>query len=106
LKKMIFITPAGAEYGFRLAGISHYTSGRDDTESLLNTMTEGPDTGIIIIDERLLEYLPENMVKEIEKRWDGILLVLPAPERPGIGIEDYAAKLIREAIGYHMRLRT
>ncbi len=106
MKKIIFITPTGTEYGFRLAGISHYTSGRDDTESLLSTMTKGPDTGIIIIDERLLEYLPENTVKEIEKRWDGVMLVLPAPELPGIGIEDYAARLIREAIGYHMRLRT
>jgi V/A-type H+-transporting ATPase subunit F len=41
----------------------------------------------------------------MEKRWYGILLVLPAPERVGVEVEDYAMSLIKRAIGYHVRLK-
>ena len=34
----------------------------------------------------------------------GILLVLPSPEKLPAEVEDYAARLIRRAIGYHVRL--
>ena len=44
-------------------------------------------------------------LREIEHAWQGILLVLPSPERPEVEIEDYAVSLIRRAIGYHVRLR-
>jgi len=35
----------------------------------------------------------------------GILLVLPSPVKPPAEVEDYAARLIRRAIGYHVRIK-
>ncbi len=64
-----------------------------------------PDTGLVIIDERLLKGISTERLREIEQSWQGILLFLPAPERPGVEIEDYAAKLIRRAIGYHVKVK-
>jgi V/A-type H+-transporting ATPase subunit F len=40
----------------------------------------------------------------MEHGWAGILLVLPSPEKLPAEVEDYAARMIRRAIGYHVRL--
>jgi V/A-type H+-transporting ATPase subunit F len=70
---------------------------------LKKTMAE-PETGLIIIDERLVTGMPEERLRELEQGWNGILLVLPSPVKPPAEVEDYAARLIRRAIGYHVRL--
>ena len=58
---------------------------------------------MIIIDERLTRGINTEKLREMEERWYGVLLILPAPERVGEE-EDYAVRLIRKAIGYHVRL--
>jgi vacuolar-type H+-ATPase subunit F/Vma7 len=104
MKKIAFITPSDASYGFSLSGVPQYAVKAVDAEvTLKRTMTE-TGTGLIIIDERLLQGMPEERLRELEHGWHGILLVLPSPEKPPPEIEDYAARLIRRAIGYHVRL--
>lgn len=103
--KIIVITPEDAAFGFRLAGAVHYVSRREDLEKTLLNARGDPDAGIAIIDERLLEDRSEENVKEIETMWKGIFIVLPSPVRRGPDTEDYAARLIRRAIGYHMRVQ-
>ena len=98
------MTPADAEFGFKLTGISHYTAREEDAESMIRKIIHDLDTGLLVVDEQLIKALPESRLKEIEKSWRGILVVLPSPERPEAGIEDYAVRLIRRAIGYHVRL--
>ncbi len=105
MKKIAFITTTDGEYGFSLAGISQLAGEVGDTENMLKTAMDEPDTGLIIIDERLIRGMAEERLREIEKRWSGILLVLPSPRKPVAEMEDYAARLIRRAIGYHVRLR-
>jgi len=63
-----------------------------------------PDIGLVILDERLLSGTVEEQIREAEPSWAGILLVLPSPEKLPAEAEDYAARLIRRAIGYHVRL--
>ena len=104
MKKIIFITARDAEYGFSLAGITHYAVDPVEAgEELKNVMAE-PDNGLVIIDERLMRGGLEERMREQEKGWTGILLVLPSPEKLPAEVEDYAARLIRRAIGYHVRL--
>lgn len=106
MKKIIFMTPPDAEYGFALAGVTQYTCGQDKAESLLRQTMADPDTGIVVIDERLITAIDEKKFREMEQRWFGILIVLPAPEKAGEKpVEDYVRRLIRKAIGYHVRLR-
>jgi V/A-type H+-transporting ATPase subunit F len=105
MKRIVFITPPDAEYGFKLTGVSHVTCEEGDVESTLQEMIHEYETGLIIIDERLLNAFPEDRLRQIEQAFHGVILDLPAPERPEAEIEDYAAKLIRRAIGYHVKLK-
>jgi vacuolar-type H+-ATPase subunit F/Vma7 len=104
LKKIAFITPGDAEFGFRLTGTDQYIADKGNFMNVLKGTAADPDTGLIIIDERLINSENEALMKDIERSWHGILLVLPSPERAGAEIEDYASRLIRRAIGYHVRL--
>jgi len=105
LKKIEFITPGDAEFGFGLAGMSQRVARREGAEELLEKIMAEPDTGLVIIDERLTGDIDDERMRKIEDRWRGILLVLPSPVKPPAEIEDYAARLIRKAIGYHVRLK-
>jgi vacuolar-type H+-ATPase subunit F/Vma7 len=106
MKKIVFITPAEAGLGFALAGATQYSCGPDQVESLLRQVMAEPETGVVIIDERLAGAIDEERFSEMERRWFGILLVLPAPEPTGgKTAEDYTLQLIRKAIGYQVRLQ-
>ena len=71
---------------------------------MLDGVTADPDNGLVILDERLVAGGVEDRLREREQSWPGILLVLPSPEKLPPEAEDYAARLIRRAIGYHVRL--
>jgi vacuolar-type H+-ATPase subunit F/Vma7 len=105
MKKIFFITPPDALYGFSLAGITQNAVKVGDAEAALKMAMAETDTGLIIIDERLLEDMTGERLREFEQGWNGILLVLPSPLKPPAEVEDYAARLIRRAIGYHVRLK-
>lgn len=99
------MTPPDAEYGFKLTGLSHYACADEDVEGMLRSITAEPGTGLLIVDERLLKNIEEERLKEIESSWKGVLVVMPSPEEREFGAEDYAARLIKRAIGYHVRLQ-
>ena len=104
MKKIACITPRDAGYGFSLAGISQYVGEVIDAEGMLKKAMADTENGLVIIDERMIKRIPEEDLREWERQWAGILLVLPSPEKPPPEVEDYAARLIRRAIAYHMRL--
>ena len=105
MKKIVCLTPRGEEYGFGLAGVNHYTISAEELEDTLKTLMLDAETGLVVIDERLIKGITREKLREMEKRWYGILLVLPAPEKLGAEVEDYAMSLIKRAIGYHVRLK-
>ncbi len=105
MKKIAFITPPDAEHGFGLAGIVHHVVDAEEIENILKKVTADPDAGLLIMDERIIRELPEERMKELEEAWHGIILALPSPEKPPEEAGDYAARLIRRAIGYHVRIR-
>jgi V/A-type H+-transporting ATPase subunit F len=104
MKKIVFITAGDAEFGFSLAGITHHVVDPPGAGEMLDSVMAEPDNGLVIIDERLMRGGLEERMREQEKGWMGILLVLPSPEKLPVEVEDYAARLIRRAIGYHVRL--
>ncbi len=105
MRKIAFITPPDTEYGFSLTGIPQYVTEPHDLEGMLKSIMADPDNGLVIIDERMINGMSEERLRELEHAWRGILLVLPSPVKPPTELEDYAARLIRRAIGYHVRLR-
>ncbi len=104
MKKAVFITTPDAKYGFSLAGVTQLTIHGEGAEALLNEVITQPETGLVVLDERLINSIGEERLQEIEQEWHGILLILPAPERPGVTREDYTAQLMQRVIGYHLRL--
>ena len=111
MKKIAFITPPDASYGFSLTGIPQQIAEASEAEAALKRVMEDADNGLAVIDERLLSNghevrgVQEERLREIEHAWHGILLVMPSPVKPPAEVEDYAARLIRRAIGYHVRLK-
>ncbi|MCL5023379.1 MAG: ATPase [Nitrospirae bacterium] len=105
MKKIVFITGPDAECGFRLTGVAEYTIGKEELEDVLKSVIGKPESGLVVVDDRLIQGMSESRLRELERRWFGILLILPAPERPGVEVEDYAMRLIKRAIGYHVRLK-
>lgn len=105
MKRIVFITPPDALYGFLLGGITQYTAGLDEAGDTIRKAIGEPETRLVVVDERLAKTLSEDQMKEIHRGWAGILLVLPSPERPSAVEEDYAFRLIRRAIGYHVKLK-
>lgn len=103
MRKIIFITPHDAEFGFSMAGVIQHAINKVDVEEVIKKAITEKDSGVIIIDERLTKGIDMERLREMEERWKGVLLILPAPERIGEE-EDYAVRLIRKAIGYHVRL--
>jgi vacuolar-type H+-ATPase subunit F/Vma7 len=104
MKKIVFITPREARYGFSLCGVTQDVVAPEEAEAAILRAMGDPDIGVVIIDERLIEAVGDERFREMEKRWFGILLVLPSPEWGGEPEEDYAQRMIRRAIGYHVRL--
>ena len=106
MKNIVFITPDDAQYGFSISGAVQYAVPTEEVEATLKKVMADPDSGVVVIDERLIKGVGEERFREMEKRWYGILIVLPAPEKGAEeGEEDYALRLIRRAIGYHVRLQ-
>jgi len=105
VKKIVFLTASDAEYGFGLAGIPQQSVAHaEKTEGMLKqAMTE--ENGLVVLDERLMDGMTEEGFRDVDKGWQGVLLVLPAPEKPGVVIEDYITRLMRRAIGYHVRVQ-
>ena len=105
MKKIVFLTGPDAEYGFRLTGVGHQVTREEELGEMLKKLMAEPETGLVVVDERLIGGVTESRLREMEKRWYGMLLVLPAPEKVGAEVEDYAMRLIKRAIGYHVRLK-
>ena len=105
VKKMIFITEPVARLGFSLAGIDQYVAEPQGLEEILCKVVADPENGLIVIDERLTAGIDEERMREIEAAWHGVIVVLPSPLAGPGEIEDYASRLIRRAIGYHVRIR-
>ncbi len=105
MKKIAVITPPQSRYGFSLSGITQSVIEPHDLEETLKKIMADPDSGLVIIDERMINGMPQERLHELEQGWHGILLVLPSPVKPPAEVEDYAARLIRRAIGYHVRLK-
>lgn len=106
MKKIVFITPGDAWPGFALAGFQQLTTTASGVEEVIRSVLADPESRVVVVDERLLPGMSEERFKEMGARWPGVLVVLPAPERQGAETrEDYALRIIRKAVGYHVRLQ-
>lgn len=105
MKRVVFITPDDLPHGFAIAGLEQMAVSGDEVRAALEALTQDADVGVLILDERLIADIDEAWLKKTEQRWSGILQILPAPERVEEVGEDYLQRMIRRALGYHVRIR-
>ncbi|HEX9080189.1 MAG TPA: hypothetical protein VF795_11400 [Desulfuromonadaceae bacterium] len=104
MNRVVVITPRDARNGFACSGaIQQSVLPGGAAEALAQAVADG-ENGVVILDERLVPEIGEDRLAEVERLWPGVLVVLPAPAGAP-GEEDYAMRLIRKAIGYHVRVR-
>ncbi len=104
MKKVVFLTPADARHGFSAGGAGQVTVAPGEAAQALVRALADEDAGVVVVDERLLAEIGEDRFRALGGEWRGILVVLPAPEKERPAGEDYALRIIRRAIGYHVRL--
>lgn len=105
MKRVLFITPEDSEPGFALASAEQRSVGPEGlAQALDEAMAEGR-FGVIAVDERLTREGGRRVMREREKDWPGVLVVLPPPEFVEYEPEEYLMDLVRRTIGYHVRLR-
>lgn len=105
MKKIVAITPTDADNGFACCGTVQQAASPVEAARAVHEALVDPENGVVILDERLLPAVGEEQLKAWEQHWPGVLVVLPAPGGGGVA-EDYATRLIRRAVGYHVRVRT
>lgn len=105
MRKIAVIAPPDARHGFALAGVRQCTASPDELPAVLRQLAGDPRIGVVIVDERLAIGVARDQIRDIERRWTGLVIVLPSPERAARAREeDYVLQLIRRAIGYQVRL--
>jgi vacuolar-type H+-ATPase subunit F/Vma7 len=104
MSAVVFITSEDARYGFSLAGTLQLTVTPDKAEALLHQTLADSNLGVVVIDERLVKAIDPEHYSALEANWRGLLVTLPAPQR-GKAEEDDLQRLIRRALGYHVRLQ-
>ncbi|WP_432821279.1 V-type ATP synthase subunit F [Trichloromonas sp.] len=104
MKTIVFLTPTDARYGFSLTGVTQRTVETPEAEKALRESLQAPGTGVVVIDERLFLQIPESRVRDLERRWPGLVIVLPAPRKTELAEEDYILRIVRRAIGYQVKL--
>jgi vacuolar-type H+-ATPase subunit F/Vma7 len=104
MKKVIVITPKDAEYGFSIAGATQYVIEEEEIEDLLKRVLEDKDAGVIIIDERLITKIEKESLRDLEKKWFGLLLILPSPEKID-ETKDPIMRLLKKTLGYYIKIK-
>ena len=104
MNRIVVLTPSDADNGFACGGALQHAVPPGRTAATLQQALEEAGSGVVILDERLVAEIGEELLHEQEERWPGVLVVLPAPGGSGVE-EDYATRLIRRAIGYQVKVR-
>lgn len=93
--------------GFRLAGL-HPVEAATPAEGArrLRTLLEEPGSGVILVEDQIHGALPDATRHELSRRALPMVVPFPGPTwvTPPEGPEAFIAELLRQAIGYHVRL--
>lgn len=94
--------------GFALAGLSaEAVSSVDAGVKRLSELAGSAEVGVILVQDDLYDALPDDVVRELGRRPLPMVVPFPGPawgERLE-GAEAFIVELLRQAIGYRVRLR-
>jgi vacuolar-type H+-ATPase subunit F/Vma7 len=94
--------------GFGLAGLHALeATGPVDTAEQLRDLRARPEVGVILVEDTLYNGLPEELRREFGRRALPMLVPFPGPlwEVRAESAEAYIVELLRQVVGYRVRLR-
>lgn len=94
--------------GFALAGLHPVEAATaPDALARLQEIVVDPAVGVVLMEQRLYDHLPEEMRRRLGRR--PLPMVVPFPEpawaERGAPAEAYIVELLRQVIGYRVRLK-
>lgn len=103
--RVVVITDPETATGFRLAGVEvrEVTSPQQTLEQLRSMVTQ--DYGVVAINQDLMKGLDDDVNRLMRGRDTPIIIPFPAPKAHMETGEDYIAKLVKEHIGFYVKLR-
>jgi len=102
---MAVITDPETATGFRLAGVEVREAG-DASGALEHLRTlVSLDYGLIAVNEDLLAGTEDDVSRLLRDRDLPIIIPFPAPRAQSESGEDYIARLVKEHIGFYVKLR-
>ncbi|MBI5043914.1 MAG: V-type ATP synthase subunit F [Nitrospirae bacterium] len=108
MPRVVVLTDYDTGLGFQLAGVEVFKakSSAEAESSLCNLMLD-KDIGIIALNEDFLEGFSERIKKRLEGSKHPIVFPFPSIKKweETAPPEEYVARLIRRAIGYHLKIR-
>ena len=94
--------------GFALAGMRAVPVTTATAADLrLRELVRAPDTGVLLVEERLHDALPMELRRRLARRPLPMVVPFPGPAwalQPE-GAEAYIVELLRQVVGYRVRLR-
>lgn len=106
MKEILFLTVEDALPGFALTGVRQQALAPGQVWETLLQACGDPDVGVIAADARLLAELNEQSLDDLKRRWSGVMVTLPAPAGVVRSADDELQRLVRRALGYHVRLES
>jgi len=94
--------------GFALAGLATAAAANaPQALSELSRLTQRDDVGVVLIESSLYDALPEEVLRELDRRALPLVVPFPGPqwEAGATDAEQAIAALFRRAIGYRIRLQ-
>lgn len=104
MKEILVLTPVDARHGFAATGVRQQTAEPGDLWNALREAVADPQLGVIAVDARLLATIDTDRLRELTGRWSGVLVTLPAPAGATSPDTDELQRLVRRALGYHVKL--
>ncbi len=104
MNRIVVMTPPEAGAGFALTGVRQLTVAADEAWTALQSVCADPAVGVVVVDARLLATVDPHRLQELTEHWRGVLATLPAPAGTVRSDLDDLQRLVRRALGYHVRL--
>lgn len=94
--------------GFSLASVPVLEAATTvDAIAALQELLDDPSIGIVLMEEMFHDHLPDDVRRRLARRPSPLVVPFPGPrweERPDAA-ESYIVELLRQVIGYRVRLR-
>lgn len=107
MERLAVITDAGTATGFRLAGIeTHEVADIHQMRSKVLELMKSDSYGLIAVNEELGGDLGEDINRLIKTRALPVILPFPVPKGGRVESgEAYLSKLVKQAIGFYVKLK-